>query len=446
MTNNYQYLDALKRFTPDTASKDFHDFLGELDEAGATQKEGDLDWMESMTKSLDEDRRTKAYSIQRAGDAREKISYRRSSSDSGAVRIWGGRLADACTALEEDFTTPGTPGRLGCPFTASRRPRSANSNKGISTPRSSTSRISLGRRSKRASFHDPIKVDICGNSAMVPEASIEGSVPLCPIRFLDQHSPEEVARYFEKHKHELPRSHENCVKRFQENEGALRSLDSRYANIVSMVNDLGKVHQPMLPDTEDIAVDDGEEHVHNSAVKVENWAKAIHTDEDEDEADSDPPQDVEEDREQRFDRSLKDIRVGESPSRPWGITVPENFKPNGDGASKKSDPTASPLEQDTGQNSNVEIPTGPRCPFSGLHANPQLGAAAMGKEPEEPKPEPQSTTKAQSSEDIPGTFKQFPQHTPSQMVFNGPVFIGYPLEQAMGFMKQFGSTHPGGVM
>src|ERR1700753_1009075 len=94
-TDYLQYLDALKRFTPDTASKEFHDFLGELDEAGATQKEGDLDWMESMTKSLDEERRVQAYNIQRAGDAREKIGYRRNSSESGAVRIWGGRSADA---------------------------------------------------------------------------------------------------------------------------------------------------------------------------------------------------------------------------------------------------------------------------------------------------------------------------------------------------------------
>jgi hypothetical protein len=421
--------------------------LGELDEAGATEKEGGLDWMESMTKSLDEDRRVKAYCIQRAEDAREKINYRRRSSESGVVRIWGGRSADAHAALEQDFTTPGTPGRLGCPFASSLRPKSSNSNKGISTPRSTTSRVSLSRRSKRASFHDPIKADICGE--MPPEASIEGSVPLCPIRFLDQHSPEEVAKYFENHKHELPRSHEMCVKRFQENEDALRSLDSRYANMVSMVKDLGKVHQPMLPDTEDIAVDDGDELVHSSAAKVENWAKAIsNEDEEEDGRDALHDDDEEEEyREQRFDRSLKDIRVGESPSRPWGISVPENFKTNGDAASKKSDPTASPLEDDTRPNTTAERPTVSGCPFSGLHANPQLKPPGIHGGEEASKPVPQSTTKAQSSQDIPGPFKQFPQQTPSQMVFHGPVFIGYPIEQAMEFMKQFGgSGQPGPVM
>jgi hypothetical protein len=376
-----------------------------------------------MSKSPDESRRARAFSIHRSEDAREKISFRKNSSEVGEVRIWG-RRSDGCAALEQDFTTSGTPGRLGCPFASTLRPRSSPSNKGVSTPRSSVSRGSLGRRSKRASFHDPIKADICGNNAMPSEASVAGSVPLCPIRFLDQHSPEEVATYFEKHKHEVPRSHETCIKRFQENEEVLKSLDSKYANIVTMMKDLGKVHQPMLPDTDDIAVEDGEGPVHDSAAKVENWAKAVDSNSD-GAAEEETP--LESDRESRFDRPLKDIRVGESPSRPWGIVVPENFKPNGDAASKKSDPTASPLEADA-----------PRCPFSGLMGNSHVEHPALGKERDVGGQEPQSTTKAQSFVEGGKDPPNFSQPKPAQMVFNGPVFIGYPLDQAMGLMKQFG--------
>ncbi|KAK3060873.1 hypothetical protein LTR53_019968, partial [Teratosphaeriaceae sp. CCFEE 6253] len=98
-----------------------------------------------------------------------------------------------------------------------------------STPLSSVSRVngreSLSRRgSRRTSFADPIKAEICGlsdhneqGSAAVSEriesrrhveVVEEAELGVCPIRFMDQHSPEEVATYFEKHKHELPRSHE----------------------------------------------------------------------------------------------------------------------------------------------------------------------------------------------------------------------------------------------
>jgi hypothetical protein len=61
-----QYLDALKRFSPVSASKDFHTFLGELDEAAACQREREVDWLESLVASGDGDKKTRAYHIQRA--------------------------------------------------------------------------------------------------------------------------------------------------------------------------------------------------------------------------------------------------------------------------------------------------------------------------------------------------------------------------------------------
>lgn len=401
-----------------------------------------------MSRSADNERRDRAYNIQRAEDAREKISYRKRASELGAVKIWSGKSADSCSPLEQDFTTPGTPGRLGCPFAPNMRPRSSGSNIGVSTPRSSISRVSLGRRSKRASFHDPIRAESCVNN-VAKDPSVEGSVPLCPIRFLDQHSPEEVAKYFENHKHELPRSHEFCVKRFQENDLALQNLDSKYANMVTMVKELGKVHGPMLPDAEDIEAEEGEEQVqNNSSAKVEDWANAVHTDEVHDDDDDGSPPDLEEDRQSRFDRSLKDIRVGESPSRPWGIIVPEQFRPD-DAASKRSDPTASPLEHTTGPGDTRETPapgddSAPRCPFSRLAGNTQAMPKDHPVRAEQREPDPPSTTKAaQSSDGIPKQFDKPTENSRPQMIFNGPVFIGYPVDQAMNFMRQFSGTQAG---
>jgi hypothetical protein len=431
----------LKRLSPSNASKDFHTFLGELDEAGATQQQREVDWLETLTRSDDEDRRTRAYNIQRAGDAREKIRYREKSiDDEMGVKIWKGSSQDRNERdnIERDFTTSGTPGRLGCPFAGGRQASLSNGYRGVSTPRSSISRGSLvGRRSKRPSFHDPIRADVCGMSSQQP--SIEGSAPLCPIRFLDQHSPEEVATYFEKHKHEIPRSHEFCVKRFQANEETLRSLDSKYANMVSMVKELGKVHQPMLPSAEDIAVED-DDGPHNPTSKVENWAKAVSPTGDDD-ADDDITAAEDHGREQRFDRPLKDVRLGESPSRPWGIPIPEKFMLKGDSASQKSDPTASPLENIPGERLNQEAPRG-KCPFSG--GLPKEFSMPSGHPPTQPDPIapptlfPSLPSSLSPIENEPAAPTQPSPAAVPQMVFNGPVFIGYPLDQAMSILKHSG--------
>ncbi|KAF2434445.1 hypothetical protein EJ08DRAFT_627315 [Tothia fuscella] len=366
-----QYLDALKRFSPENASQDFRVFLDELDEAGACKQEREVDWLESLRRSTDSTRKSRAFNIHNADDAREKLKYRQSSSDAEhAVRIWNGRSADSTdqgVEMERDFTTPGTPGRLKCPYVprgktvAIKPPSTTDNHRGMSTPRSSMSRISLsGKRSKRSSFHDPIRAEICGQPVPSAPPSIEGSVPLCPIRFMDQHSPEEVAQYFEKHKHELPRSHEICVKRYQTNEASIRRLDSKYGNLINMIQGLGAKHQPMLPEVDDdVAVEDDPDG-HTSKDRVHSWAKAVSVSLDNDEPEPiDSPK--EDERMSRFDRPLKDVRVGESPSRPWGIQVPPRYTDDLDAASTKSDPTASPL--DTPDLQQGEQPGKPKCPF-----------------------------------------------------------------------------------
>jgi len=150
---------------------------------------------------------------------------------------------------------------------------------------------------------------------------------------LNQHSPEDIAKYFEEHKHELPRSHEVCVKRFQANADSIKQLDAKYGSLVNMIQDLGHKHQPMLPEAP-LVVDDDDEDDGNieddgdgkSHQNIENWAKTVG----EDLAVAEVPKGKcedpdDEERVQRFDRPMKEIRVGESPSRPWGVPIPLRY-------------------------------------------------------------------------------------------------------------------------
>jgi len=219
--------------------------------------------------------------------------------------------------MEKDFTTARSAGQLGCPFAP------------VGGSRTSLHLDQQSKPSKRLSFNDPIR-PIVGFS---PAISLV-EVPACPIRYLDQHSPEDIAEYFEQHKHELPRSHEVCVKRFQDNADSIRELDAKYGNLVSMIQGLGQKHQPMLPDTppqDNGAAEEDEEQLSNQ--KIKQWAKSVSEDHPEDggnehtsRTNSNPASSIlEDERIPHFDRPLKEIRVGESPSRPWGVPIPSKY-------------------------------------------------------------------------------------------------------------------------
>lgn len=343
---------------------------------------------------------------------------------------------------------------------------------GHRTPRgSSISRGSLsGRRSKRSSFHDPIRAEICGFDANDPTsgpASVEGSAPLCPIRFLDQHSPEEVAQYFEKHKHELPRSHEICVKRYQSNEASIKELDAKYGSLVTMIQGLGQVHQPMLPETPDDELEDDENAEPDSKDRVQRWATTVAGSlngiEDIAKAVEDPEEAEEEERQPHFDRDLKDVRVGESPSRPWGITVPDVM---GDGITAKSDHTASPRETPVPPQI-ADSPAKPqgKCPFDHTKMKGMMGAMPgmpsmhnlMPPTPNSKPAEPDSM-QAETGHVSPPRVSTMPQAEtkpigplptattppPPQMVFHGPVFFGYSMEQTMAMLQQLNQGKPVG--
>ncbi|KAK0869070.1 hypothetical protein LTS02_003270 [Friedmanniomyces endolithicus] len=436
------------------------------------------------------------------------------TNTSEGVRIWSGPAADrqeaACpfmpsiseSPLEQDFTIEGRRSQFGCPFASMAnkklsshaasvlsRYNTRDSIAGVpSTPLSSVSRVngkdSMSRRSsRRTSFADPIKAEICGLSdhqqhreALVVEQAApkyhiaaveEAEKGVCPIRFMDQHSPEEVATYFEKHKHELPRSHEVCVRRYQSNEEQIRELDAKYGNLVSMIQGLGAKHKELLPHEPAENIDEEEENDEQMDKKgldrVRTWARSVS-------GQAGGSNDIavpdgfgdEDDRRSHFDRPLRDIRVGESPSRPWGISVPAKYLEAAAAGSETSGRPAHPVPaasrgvelQSTmvGRETKEAAPTA-QCPFSAAAATTlaQPDPIATGHAPRGPilkhdrHPAQPSMSKQQQSQHQP-TFVapppagklQLKDEQQPRMLFTGPVFIGYAAEDAARILRDSG--------
>ncbi|GAB7343007.1 hypothetical protein MBLNU457_g1101t2 [Dothideomycetes sp. NU457] len=369
--------------------------------------------------------------------------------------------------LEQDFTTSGTPSKLGCPF-ASMTNRKLGTHaasvvskyrpNGSITARSSVSRVN-GRASSvaQASLQAETKApEVCGamelpKMSAVDMESVQGSaVALCPIRFLEKSSPEEIATYFEEHKHELPRSHEVCVKRYQSNADSIRELDAKYGNIVSMLQGLGQKHKPMLPNqpgSEDL---DEEEMDRASADRVRKWASDV--------SNVNVPlggaEVDDEERKPHFDRPMRDVRIGESPSRPWGIQVPISaleaprrpsaFEPEvGHDLPKETKTEVVENGQKDGGDGGAgnKKPAG-KCPFhfdvpkaveqSAVEQPPKL----ENTEKDEPVPQQDGTSK--DRDQVRSIFvspQGTSQPTPAGMTFTGPVFIGYSPEQAVAMLQ-----------
>lgn len=311
------------------------------------------------------------------------------------------------SGLEQDFTTPGKVGNLECPFA-----QMAKRNNGIPTPPQNL----VGNDPIAAEFHP----ELISQSSVAAPPSTTGTATKCPIRYLDQHSPEEVAKYFENHKHEIPRSHEICVKRYQKNSDSIRELDSKYGNLVSMIQGLGVKHQQYLPHK------DGEHNVDggpSSSGAVQKWADevSLRTGQSKQEMQSAPDVAVDDERIGHFQRPLREIRVGESPSRPWGITVPVALDeapspphPIGSAAAHLQEPpTAGPADPE--QKREKSMPA--KCPFDHKAMKPP---AQKIKHDADALPTSQSQ-RSQSSQPV--------------MVFNGPVFFGYPADQAAATIK-----------
>ena len=363
----------------------------------------------------------------------------------------------ASTALEQDFTIEGKKGNLQCPF----------------------SQMAIIDNMSPANHHDgsiehndqtahPSSDPMC--AAMYADSTSQSACPAgahpskCPIRFIDQHSPEEIAHYVETHKHELPRSHEVCLRRYQKNEVQIRKLDSKYGNIVSMIEGLTQLHTPMLPEDEyrDEAQLDGaevsqqqavEDADHASTRRVQNWADEICLTDDLERHEDSAGTEI--DRQSHFDRPLKEIRVGESPTRPWGISVPI-YEPNDPVPGPSFSPPPAPVRIPSPRAtvSEAHPPRVGRCPFGYSNDDePELrpsveeeGKVEPPRTPQTPnhrgplssplpKPGAQSATHTQPAFLVPDAIKV--NGSTPQMVFTGPVFIGYPMEQAIQFMNHY---------
>ena len=354
------------------------------------------------------------------------------------------------TALEHDFTVEGKRGDLRCPFSKAamkdelpdvdEQDRNAQSGHDSQSPSS-----------------DPICAAMDELSVSQPAAA-NGSTggSKCPIRYMDKHSPEEIAHYVETHKHELPRSHEVCVRRYQRSEEQIRKLDSKYGNLVSMIEGLSQLHQPMLPESGENGVNGAEPEENqvpsngggHSNERVENWAQDVSATPD---LENHQGASQDDDRESRFDRPLKEIRVGESPSRPWGISVPL-YDAHGNHDDRPLSPPPAPVHMPQDGHGSRPPGKGPsKCPidhtkFAALGGMPGLSSGEALR--------PHAATQAQPAKSplqSPFTSAQQPPAPPAfvnpdmtkatggapQMVFTGPVFIGYPMEQAIQFLNQY---------
>ena len=374
--------------------------------------------------------------------ANKLVSISSSSKTTGSSRESFSRTSQdetsMSTALEQDFTVEGKKGNLQCPF--SKRVSLSGTN-------DDQSKQSLDQTPHSSA--DPI----C--AAMFEEATSQSAPNAasskCPIRFMDKHTPAEIAHYVETHKHELPRSHEVCVRRYQRNELQVKKLDSKYGNIVSMIEGLGHLHQPMLPESEEHAQQQSEAD-HDSNERVENWAHAVSGN-----AESEAHQgslSCDADRQSHFDRPLKEVRVGESPSRPWGISVPVYETQSGRENEHPLSPPPAPVRMSNAISGDVSAANNEpsKCPFD----HTKFSAAFTGPRPTTPNAETKSPPAGLdnapfSSKDEPNpaaaSFSQPAYINPGmpktdssvgpQMIFTGPVFIGYPMEQALELMNRF---------
>lgn len=364
--------------------------------------------------------------------------------------------ARARASLEQDFTTNGVQGNLHCPY---------------AIPNDSTPRQQANGDIEACGHEglDPIKAELHPDHPSSRSVSARSSIPRCPIRFLENHSPEEVAQYFENHKHEIPRSHAVCVQRYQKDSQSVRQLDEKYGNMVNMIKGLGLYHQPYLQEHERAGDPDK-----SSAERVEKWAEDLSARSPKINGlsagqETDANMMVDEERQSHFERPLKDVRVGESPSRPWGIHVPIAL----DNAQSAFDSPAAPAVTNAPQQPPVDYdrlvsdkssistpvekrsqpPQGKsRCPFhtgtlkvdaapNGVDESQATGGADVGTEGNEAKQDiPSNVATAQQ---IAPSRSESPTKPPlrSNMVFNGPVFFGYSADDAATLMQQLANAN-----
>lgn len=357
--------------------------------------------------------------------------------------------------LEKDFTTKGTQGTLRCPFS---KPNNKASENGALNGVEDAFKTPNGDACGHADV-DPIKAEInerhSSQTGSARSSAARCPISRCPIRFLDQHTPEEVADYVERHKHEIPRSHAICASRYSKDS---QSIDAKYGNVISMVRGLSVKHQAFLPRHQNSTSASS-----SSAERVEKWAESVDRVPEPEmhpaikEEDEEGHFDAEEQRQGHFDRPLREIRVGESPSRPWGIPVPppaaadpspispvSSTSPPVPPVMKTKPPDNVAVNGDHGAPPHPMATNGPeaapprRCPFG--HGAPKPEMVERETEKTIRNEETKEITEVEDQGSPGGTQPPHPKpETPGNLVFNGPVFFGYSPEQTAAFIQQLGN-------
>lgn len=367
---------------------------------------------------------------------------------------------------ERDFTTSnGIRGNLRCPYA---KPSNAATNGNVNHAGSATmNNIDVQSSTTKCAF-DPIKADLTAPQDRVSStgASVRSSAARCPIRYMDDHSPEELAKYFEAHKHEIPRSHAICVSRFQRSSATMRQIDAKYGSLVNMIQGLSERHKPLLPES-------GENGT--SAERVEKWAEDVSSKSphpatlstvEEDQVVPEVEVADEEDRMGHFERPLREVRVGESPSRPWGIPVPilnHNQPTLGSAINSPAAPIHAPelktpqhltdndLMSPAVHRQEIPSPTPVRpkgkCPFDHTAFAIKKPEATDAKAEPPVYPHVNGNTHYTAVQEN-NTINDYAEpkvqasapNNPPQMVFNGPVFFGFSAEETAAFMQQFSSV------
>lgn len=223
-----------------------------------------------------------------------------------------------------------------------------------------------------------------------------------------------------------------------------------------MVEGLSRIHQPMLPERDTRPQSEVER---TSNERVESWAQTVSATAADDPDRTTLEHDEDEDRQSHFDRPLKEVRVGESPSRPWGISVPIFDNPAGvDGLERPESPPPAPVQIPSSLSpppQETPVKKSGKCPFdhtkltglmngssplkredkSSIRLN-DIPASSQTSIPAHEPPfiasNPQQPTFINAAE-----IERRRQDSKPQMLFTGPVFVGYPIEDAIRFMQSF---------
>ncbi|RHZ60723.1 uncharacterized protein CDV56_100888 [Aspergillus thermomutatus] len=368
--------------------------------------------------------------------------------------------------LEKDFTTKGTQGSLRCPFAKpNNKPSENGESNGIENAFATQNGDTCGHEDL-----DPIKAEQNDRRSSLTTSAKSSStrcpVSRCPIRFMDKHSPEEIADYVERHKHEIPRSHAICVQRYQRDSQTMRQLDAKYGNLINMIQGLSVKHQAFLPGHSQ----NGTPASSSSAERVEKWAEDVEMKSPEREKPSSakeeaPGSDDDDERKGHFDRPLREVRVGESPSRPWGIPVPVRQPSFTSAMHSPPAPPSVSAEQPLNEPSNLAaaadptvLPADPakisfsgmgtgRCPFG--HDAPKTNDPGHDLDNETvrneaSKSEAPDTARPPHEDSADDSFRagQINPTSSANIVFNGPVFFGFSPEQTASFLHKLGSLVP----